>query len=164
MSLKKVELHYLESDHMDDLDPESRQMIQKAKEAAFSAYAPYSLFKVGASVLLSNGKIVQGSNQENIAYPSGLCAERVAINSAFSHYPDERIVSIAVSSISEFKDDEGVFSPCGACRQVMAEAESRSGRNIKIIVHSPSGQTRIFDGISQLLPFSFTNPALKKKK
>ena len=163
MSLKKVELQYLEIDHLDDLDLASAQMIRKAKEAALSAYAPYSLFKVGASVLLSNGQIVKGSNQENVAYPSGLCAERVAINSAFAQYPDEKILSIAVTSVSEFKDEEGVFSPCGACRQVMAEAEIRSEKNIKIILHSPQGQTRIFDGISQLLPFSFKNPGLKKK-
>ena len=163
MSFRKVELQYLEVDHLDALDPESSHLIGMAKEAALSAYAPYSLFKVGASVLLSNAEIVKGSNQENVAYPSGLCAERVAINSAFAQYPNEKIMSIAVTSISDFKDEEGVFSPCGACRQVMAEAEARSGHKIKIIVHSPEGQTRIFDGISQLLPFSFKNPGLKKK-
>jgi len=164
MALKKVELSYMEYRDLDELDSEMKHLVQQAKEASKTAYAPYSLFKVGASVLLSNGDIVKGSNQENIAYPSGLCAERVVINSASSLFPNEKIVAIAVSSDHHFENDEDMFSPCGACRQVMAEAELRTGKKLKIIVNTPGGITRAFNGISQLLPFTFNYSGLKKAK
>ena len=164
MALKKVELSYMEYPHLEELEDDIKHLVMQAKGATKTAYAPYSLFKVGAAVLLSNGSIVTGSNQENIAYPSGLCAERVVINSAASLYPKEKMLAIAVTSDLHIENDEDVFSPCGACRQVMAEAELRSGKKIRIVVHSPSGVTRIFNGIGQLLPFTFNYSGLIKKK
>lgn len=163
MKVKKLEVIFKEYEISEPVDPAVQEMIDEAKEATKTAYAPYSLFKVGASVRLSNGKIIRGSNQENVAYPSGLCAERVAIYAASSQYPDEDINSLAVTVDHKFKDENEVFSPCGACRQVMAEIELKSGKKIEIIVYSPDGVTRIFDGIGQLLPFSFHNSGLNKR-
>lgn len=162
MEVKKLDVVFTEFKKEDKLDPEIKTMIDLAKEACSTAYAPYSLFKVGASVKLANGNIIKGSNQENIAYPSGLCAERVALYAASSQFPNEDIQAIAVTVDHDFSSNEEVFSPCGACRQVMAEIELKSNKKIQIIVHSPDGVTRIFNGIGQLLPFSFHNSGLKK--
>ena len=99
--------------------------MQNAKSALKTAYAPYSGFFVGASVLLENGEIINGSNQENVAYPSGLCAERVALFYAGARYPDVKVKTIAVSVLSKNFEVTDVISPCGACRQVMAEYEEK---------------------------------------
>jgi cytidine deaminase len=162
MKQKKLEVSFEEYEKGEMLEADVEKMVKKAKEATKTAYAPYSLFKVGASVRMSNGKIILGSNQENIAYPSGLCAERVALYAASSQYPNEEIQAIAVTVDHQFPNKNEVFSPCGACRQVMAEIELKSGKKLEIIVHSPDGITRIFKGIGQLLPFSFHNSGLKK--
>jgi cytidine deaminase len=164
MKHKKLEVHYTEYSQHEDLESDISLMVKKAKEATATAYAPYSLYKVGAAVKMANGKIIKGSNQENVAYPSGLCAERVALYAASSQFPNEDVVSIAVTVDHEFSTEDELFSPCGACRQVMAETELKSGKKIEIIVHSPDGITRIFKGIGQLLPFSFHNAGLNKKK
>jgi cytidine deaminase len=162
MKVRKLEVHFTEFNKEEKLDDQLNTMVKLAKEATLTAYAPYSLFKVGAAVRLTNGTIIKGSNQENIAYPSGLCAERVALYAASSQFPDEEIESIAVTVDHQFPTEDEVFSPCGACRQVMAEIELKSQKKIQIIVHSPDGVTRVFDGIGQLLPFSFHNSGLKK--
>ncbi len=162
MKIQKLELEFQEFEKNEDPGEHIKEMIQYAKEATKTAYAPYSLFKVGASVRLSNGEIIKGSNQENVAYPSGLCAERVALYAASSQYPYEEVESIAVTVDHHFDSEDEVFSPCGACRQVMAEIEAKSGKELEIIVHAPNGITRIFKGITQLLPFSFNNAGLNK--
>lgn len=164
MEQKKLEVCFTEYAQNESLKPDVQEMIDKAKQATTTAYAPYSLYKVGAAVKMSNGTIIQGSNQENIAYPSGLCAERVALYAASSQFPNEDVASIAVTVDHQFSTDDEIFSPCGACRQAMAETELKSGKQIEIIVHSPDGVTRIFKGIGQLLPFSFHNAGLNKKK
>ena len=123
-----------------------------------SAYAPYSGFLVGASILLNDGQVINGSNQENVAYPSGLCAERVAMFYVGSKFPDIKIRTIAVS-VFEVTD---VISPCGACRQVMAEYEEKQGQPIKVILHSPNDQVLIANKVQDLLPFMFKSPQLKK--
>lgn len=164
MKHKKLEVHYTEYTQIEDLESDVREMVIKAKEATATAYAPYSLYKVGAAVKMANGEIIKGSNQENVAYPSGLCAERVALYAASSQFPNEDVESIAVTVDHQFSTEDELFSPCGACRQAMAETELKSGKKIEIIVHSPDGITRIFKGIGQLLPFSFHNSGLNKKK
>ena len=100
-------------------------MLQHAQEAIEGSYAPYSEFRVGAAVLLENGEVIKGSNQENAAYPSGLCAERVAIFHAKSKYPDLKVKSIAITAASDNFITKSPITPCGACRQVIAETESR---------------------------------------
>lgn len=163
MEIKKFEVKYKEYIKGETIPADVNEIIQNAIEATETAYAPYSLYRVGAAVRMSNGDIIKGSNQENVAYPSGLCAERVALYTASAAYPDMDVKSIAVTVKHDFKNSTEVFSPCGACRQVMAEMESKTGNKIEIIVHSLDGKTQIFDGVSQLLPFSFHNSSLNKK-
>ena len=124
--------------------------------------APYSGFLVGASILLENGEIINGSNQENVAYPSGLCAERVAMFYAGANFPDIKIKTIAVSVFSKSFEVTDVISPCGACRQVMAEYEDKQEQSIKVILHSPTDQVLIANKVQDLLPFMFKSPHLKK--
>lgn len=161
MKKKKIELNF-NSSHLSELDIQDVELITNAKKSLSTAYAPYSGFSVGASVLLENGKMVNGSNQENVAFPSGLCAERVAIFYAGAKFPDVRIKSIAVSVFSKSFDVNEIISPCGACRQVMAEYEDRQQNSIKVLLHSPNDQVLIVNKVQDLLPFMFKNPHLKK--
>ena len=160
MQNKKIELSFLTA-HLSELSELDQELIAKAKEA-FTAYAPYSGFLVGASVLLDNGEIVNGSNQENVAYPSGLCAERVALFYAGARYPDVKVKTIAVSVLSKNFEVTDVISPCGACRQVMAEYEDKQEQSIKVILHSPTDEVLIANTVEDLLPFMFKSPLLKK--
>ena len=139
MQEKKITLNFISS-HLSELDIKDQELIANAKEAFVTAYAPYSGFLVGASILLENGEIINGSNQENVAYPSGLCAERVAMFYVGSKFPDIKIETIAVSVLSKSFEVTDVISPCGACRQVMAEYEEKQGQPIKVILHSPNDQ------------------------
>ena len=148
--------------HLSELETKDQELIANAKEAFITAYAPYSGFLVGASVLLDNGEIVNGSNQENVAYPSGLCAERVAMFYAGAKFPNIKIKAIAVSVISKTFKVTDVISPCGACRQVMAEYEDKQAQPIKVILHSPTDDVLIADTVQDLLPFMFKSPHLKK--
>ena len=148
--------------HLSELETKDQELIANAKEAFTTAYAPYSGFLVGASVLLDNGEIVSGSNQENVAYPSGLCAERVALFYAGARYPDIKVKTIAVSVLSKNFEVNDVISPCGACRQVMAEYEEKQEEAIKVILHSPTDEVLIANTVEDLLPFMFKSPLLKK--
>ena len=109
-----------------------------------------------------NGEIINGSNQENVAYPSGLCAERVALFYAGARFPDVKIKTIAVSVMSKNFKVTDVISPCGACRQVMAEYEDKQEQAIKVILHSPTNQVLIANTVESLLPFMFKSPLLKQ--
>ena len=161
MFKKKIELNFT-SAHFSELDALDKDLINNAKKAFKTAYAPYSGFLVGASILLENGEIINGSNQENVAYPSGLCAERVAMFYVGAKFPNVRINTIAVSVFSKSFDVSDVISPCGACRQVMAEYEDKQDHSIKVILHSPTNQVLIANKVKDLLPFMFKSPHLKK--
>ncbi len=161
MQEKILKLNFT-SAHLSELDAKDKELISNAKEAFITAYAPYSGFLVGASVLLDNGEIVNGSNQENVAYPSGLCAERVAMFYAGAKFPEAKIKAIAVSVISKNFKVTDVISPCGACRQVMAEYEDKQAQPIKVILHSPTDDVLIANTVQDLLPFMFKSPHLKK--
>ncbi len=139
---------------LDELSHDDRTLIDEAIEATQNSHSPYSHFKVGAALRLSNGSIVRGSNQENIAYPSGLCAERTAMFAASAQHGDMPFDTLAIVA----RNPEGVLcgaSPCGACRQVMAEYESRQGRKMRIVVYFSETKILIFDNVESLLPFSF---------
>ena len=154
MDNKQLIIDYCEYSSVEDLPEADRQLMGAAIAAADSAYAPYSHFHVGAALRLIDGTIVKGSNQENIAYPSGLCAERTALFSASSHHPDVAVESIAIVG----RDEEGNLveaSPCGACRQVMAENELRYGCEMSIFCYLSGGRIRRISGVSSLLPFGF---------
>ena len=151
-----------EYDSTDAMDLSSQTLIQAAKEAAKNAYAPYSNFKVGAAVLLDNGKIIIGNNQENAAYPSGLCAERVAVFAASSQYPDAVIKAVAITAVSDSFEINTPISPCGACRQVLTEYEFKSGEDIKLILTGHVGKVLVINNVKTLLPFTFNASNLKK--
>lgn len=146
-----------------ELGGEEQALLRLAREAAKSAYAPYSKFYVGAALLLENGKTVCGNNQENIAFPSGLCAERVAFFSAGAQYPGVAIKTIAVTARSnDFAIDKPV-TPCGDCRQVMAEYEDLYKGNIRVILSGETGKIFIVNSIKDLLPLMFSGEGLRKK-
>ncbi|MEI7523215.1 MAG: cytidine deaminase [Mariniphaga sp.] len=152
MNEKTFEIKYTNYQFLAEMPEADRQLIQKAREALLRGYAPYSGFRVGAAVLLQNGSIITGNNQENAAYPSGLCAERTALFYASSQYPNIPIIAIAVSTFGNGLSDEA--KPCGACRQVMSEYEDLSGKPLRIILDG-TDQITIFDTIDCLLPFRF---------
>ncbi len=161
MNKKVINIDYTEYSSSEEMDVVDRELINRAIEAAKSAYAPYSGFNVGASVLLDNGEIIAASNQENAAYPSGLCAERVALFYANSKFPGVGIKKIAVTAMHDGSVCTEPTYPCGACRQVMAESESRSGEPLSVIIYSMNRIHKI-DGVKSLLPFMFDNLPLKK--
>ena len=162
MKKKDLKINYIEYDSLEELDPVEKSLLSKAAKAADSAYAPYSNFYVGAAVLLRNGEVITGNNQENVAYPSGLCAERVAIYAAGAQFPTVAVDAIAISCKARDFEVNEPLSPCGACRQAIAEYENRHGSKIKIILSGERGAVRVIDSISDLLPFMFMEEKLKK--
>ena len=130
-------------------------VVNKAFEAMEKAYAPYSKFKVGAALLLEDGQIIQGNNQENIAYPSGLCAERVALFHAGSQFPGIAVDLICIVAKGDLMPISQLLSPCGACRQVMLESENRQNKPIRIILVNQDNRTMCIDSVQNLLPFGF---------
>lgn len=150
-------------DNINELSMPDKELVNRAKEISNTAYAPYSQFYVGAALRLSSGKVITGSNQENVAYPSGLCAERVAIYFANSMYPTETIETIAVTAKTKaFKMDKPV-SPCGSCRQAIAEYEIKQEKPIRLIMAGEGEEIHIATGIGTLLPFMFNETDLKKE-
>ena len=130
-------------------------VVNKAFEAMEKAYAPYSKFKVGAALLLEDGQIIQGNNQENIAYPSGLCAERVALFHAGAQFPGIAVDLICIVAKGDLMPISQLLSPCGACRQVMLESENRQNKPIRIILINQDNRTMCIDSVQNLLPFGF---------
>jgi cytidine deaminase len=137
------------------LNAADQQLVTAAKAARSRAYAPYSRFQVGASVRLENGQIVEGNNQENIAYPSGLCAERVALFYAGANYPNSAIESICIVVQGDLIAAENYVSPCGSCRQVMLESEARQTSSIRVLLVQNDGRIFILNACKDLLPFGF---------
>lgn len=130
------------------------ELIRLAKEATENAWAPYSKFRVGAALELDNGKIITGNNQENIAFPSGLCAERVALFYAGSQYPGVAIKRIAVAAFAEGKFVAGPVYPCGDCRQVLLEHENRVKQPVEVIMYGEK-EIKLVKSVSDLLPLPF---------
>ncbi len=147
--------------NLQELTSEELLLVNSAKEATFRSYSPYSRFSVGAAVLLDDRTVVTGSNQENCAYPSGICAERTAIFYANSQYPDKAVSALCIAA----RDISGEFTaipitPCGSCRQVLIETESRSGKDMKIILYGTEG-IYIIQSAKTLLPVSFDSSFLQ---
>lgn len=141
---------------IDDLNKEDAWLLQHAKETSKAAYAPYSNFQVGAAARLLNGEIVKGTNQENAAYPVGLCAERVLLSTASTVYPQVPVESIAISYRSSKVKSDHPISPCGICRQSLQEYEQRLHNPIRLILAGMEGKVIIIEKASLLLPLSFT--------
>ena len=144
----------------EELTDEQREVIEVAKEQIKRSYCPYSHFHVGAAAKLANGIIVRGSNQENAAYPSGLCAERTALFAAGAQYPDQPVTKLAIACYTggHFTKEPG--SPCGACRQVMIESEHRYPGKMEILLYGENG-TMVFESAADLLPLIFVKENLK---
>ena len=155
--MKEVELKTVILEcQMDELSAEDRQLVEQAIEATRRSYAPYSHFHVGAAVRLGNGEIVIGCNQENAAYPSGLCAERTALFAAGAQYPDVPVRVLAVAARgTDGEMTEEPTGPCGSCRQVIIESETRAKHPIRILLYGRRC-VYIIDGIRQLMPLTFS--------
>lgn len=152
---KTLTIDYQEFNSWKELAEAEQTLVQKAYEICDQAYAPYSKFNVGAAVLMENGKVVLGNNQENIAYPSGLCAERVALFYAGANHPDVQIETLVIVAKGDLIADDACLSPCGSCRQVISESEKRQEKPIRVILVSKSGKTFVFDKGTDLLIFAF---------
>lgn len=153
MRLLKREISYTEYLNT-EIPAEYLPLIEEAKKQTLNAYATYSKFNVGAAALLANGKIIGGNNQENAAYPSGLCAERTAVFYANSQYPDVPVKAIAIAAYANGEYLQDPITPCGGCRQVLLETESRYGKDVKMILYGTE-KTYVMENVKQLLPLSF---------
>ena len=144
----------------DELSDEQRRVVEVAKDQINRSYCPYSGFHVGAGALLANGEIVRGANQENAAYPSGLCAERTALFAAGAQYPDQAVKKLAIACFTggHFTKEPG--APCGACRQVMLETEHRYGGKMEVLLYGEDA-TYVFESAADLLPLIFVKENLK---
>jgi cytidine deaminase len=160
MSEKKIELtiRVTELDSEKELSKEEQELLNLTREKAKQAYAPYSTFHVGAGLLLENGKTFFGSNQENAAYPSGLCAERVALFGASAQYPGVKFRTLVITC----SPGQVPLTPCGACRQVISEYEKLHHSPLRLILSGETGKVWVVDKASDLLPFAFDGSKLKK--
>ncbi len=152
---KNISFAYKEFDSPEELNEEDRELLVSARKAALNAYAPYSGFKVGAAVRLASGIIITGSNVENAAFPSGICAERNALSNASSNHPGDIPLAIAIAATTEAGLTYEPVSPCGNCRQVIAEEEIRSSKSIRIILGSKN-KIQIIEKGGNLLPLQFS--------
>jgi len=155
MQSKSIKIAYRVFSSKEELSTEDRTLIEKAEEVSFSAYAPYSKFRVGVAILLHSGEMVLGNNQENISYPESLCAERVALFSAMAQYPQGQIKTIAIYGNPMDYELNHYVTPCGACRQVLAECEQRSRNNIRILCGGTAAEILVVESAKDLLPFNF---------
>ena len=154
MTSKEIKISYQEYETLDQLEPKDKELAQAAIEATALAYAPYSKFNVGAAVMFEDGVIVKGANQENAAYPSGICAERTALFYASASRPDKAMAEIAIAAQQNGELIERPVTPCGACRQVMAQYQTKSGIPMKVLL---IGAQKIwkFEKVDDLLPLIF---------
>jgi cytidine deaminase len=154
MTSKEIRIVYNEYESLDQLDPRDRELAQAAIEATKSSYAPYSNFNVGAAVRLDNGEIIKGSNQENAAYPSGICAERTAMFYASANYPENAMTAIAITASQNGTLCDNPATPCGSCRQVMAQYQTKGGQPMEILL---IGGKKIwkFSKVDDVLPLIF---------
>lgn len=154
--MKKVELKLAFREYdISELSAEDKNLYDKSFEAAKNAYSPYSGFGVGAACILDNGEIFTANNQENAAYPSGLCAERSLLFYVGANRPEQTILKLVIAIKSKLKDNKKIYSPCGACRQVLAEYQTRQSAPIEIMFESGENKMMVCDKVDDLLPFIF---------
>jgi len=151
----KIESTLYVFDSLQDVPEDIKNLMNHAIKARDNAYAPYSKFHVGATILLDNGEIISGSNQENASYPSGLCAERTAIYYAGAKYPNSKMLKMAITATSQIKPTKSPIPPCGACRQAISEYEVNQKTPIEIYFMGETGKVIKSDSIANLLPFVF---------
>ena len=159
MRTKELRIFVYEYDTVLELSEADRRLVFAARDASKKAYAPYSRFHVGAALLLENGEILQGNNQENSAFTNGLCAERVALFYANANFPDVPVKALAVTAENINGLVAEPVKPCGSCRQVMVETETRFKKPIRVILDGKK-KIHIFEGVDNLLPFAFKPDSL----
>jgi cytidine deaminase len=160
MTKKTINIAYDAFTTLDELSKTDVALIEKAIDIAKKSYSPYSNFPVGAAVLLDSGAVFGGNNQENMAYPSGTCAERTVLNYVHANFPNSKIKVIAITALQSHAPIP--VTPCGFCRQVMVELEQKQGEKIKVILHKIDGATFVFESALSLLPLAFEDAFLKK--
>ena len=161
MKKQQVAFELLVFDSFEELSASDQQLMKAAINARGNAYAPYSNFQVGAAVLLENGETIIGNNQENASYPSGLCAERVAVYQAGAKYPDVPIKSIAITATSKNYVVDKPAAPCGNCRQSISEYEYKQKKPIELLLMGETGEVIKCSSIADILPLGFNNSFLK---
>ena len=156
MTNREIKIAYQEFDSLDELNQEDLLLAKASIDATARSYAPYSNFNVGAALMYEDGELIQGSNQENAAYPSGLCAERTALFYASSRRPDTPIIALAIAAAQNGKLCDIPATPCGACRQVMAQYQTKGGRPMSVLL---VGGEKIwkFASVDDLLPLTFNS-------
>lgn len=153
MKNKTLSLSYTEFETWEELSPEHQALVTEAIAAAEQSYSPYSQFPVGAAVLLEDGQVFKGSNQENLSFPAGTCAERTVLHYVGANVPLGKIKTIAITALRSTSANP--VTPCGVCRQVLAESENRQGQEIEVLLHKLNGSTYRFAAASGLLPLAF---------
>jgi cytidine deaminase len=161
MQKKEYGFAYEAYDSAGELSAEDAGLVEKARKVTRQAYAPYSHFRVGAVAKLKNGQLVSGTNQENAAYPAGLCAEGVLLAAASSLYPGEPIDTLAISYDNENGPSDHPISPCGICRQSLQEFEQRTGQPVRLLLSGQQGKVLSIPRASLLLPFAFSSEEMK---
>lgn len=156
MENKTYHFEYQKYKSSEDLPTQDRNLIEESKKAAENAYAPYSNFRVGAALLLENGDIYTGNNQENASYPVGVCAERTLLSYVHANFPNLKKIKLAISVLDTAKD----VSPCGLCRQTLLEYETLQNQSLEILLHNASGSVLVIPSASALLPLHFDNQSL----
>jgi cytidine deaminase len=160
MEKKAIQINFSQYNHKSELTEIQQLLVSKAETILNTAYAVYSGFHVGAALLLESGEIITGNNQENIAFPSSLCAERVALYFAKAHHPDAVVKKIAIMAKSSKGELLEVISPCGSCRQVMSEYERIQNEPMEVIIKGEKDTMIVFEKVEDLLPFSFSTKVL----
>ncbi len=153
-------INYTRYENLDELDAADRALCEQSVEALKTSYSPYSKFKVGTAVRLDTGEVVLGSNQENVAYPSGLCAERVALFSIGVTHPHAIIKSMAITAQTDLFEITKPITSCGGCLQVMAEVEQKQAEPIEVLFYRVGGEILKVQGVQRLLPFLFVEERL----
>ncbi|MDB5116041.1 MAG: cytidine deaminase [Mucilaginibacter sp.] len=155
MTNHEIKISFQEYTSIKELNTNDQNLCLEAVKAMRNSHSPYSKFRVGAALRLQSGKIIYGSNQENVAYPSGLCAERVALFHWGANHPDDPIESIAITAHTDEFELIKPVTPCGSCLQVMAEYEKKQNSPVKIILHCKDGPVWVTNGVESFLPFLF---------
>lgn len=161
MQKKNVSFEYEVFESVAELNQSDAKLLEAARKVTANAYAPYSQFNVGAVAKLTNGEIISGTNQENASYPVTICAERVLLSAASVVHPNEAIETLAISYDSHLGNNDKPVSPCGMCRQALAEYEVRTKKPIRLILSGMSGPVYIIEKVTDILPFSFGGADLK---
>lgn len=159
---KQIQIDYQLFRSPNELDDTFQKLLRASQEAVMLSYAPYSKFRVGAAILMFNGEIIKGANQENASSPAGICAERVALSAVSSVFPSEKILAIAISYLnaSDDKKQANILSPCGICRQSILEVADRQQSDIQVLLSSPAGNIILLENARFLLPLAFSAGSL----